>query len=222
MTVDNRIVSKEGLVDVTPDQLTKSYHDLNTTRESIKQLLANGTPDWARFPQDYKAMVKEDFQEQKEISDAIAAQYKLEDQDLFENYQARMVNPISTKDFLNKLRANGVKCYIVQNPINRQQGGLWAIPKGRTDKVRYVCYLQLPAMYEWSMVNVNKHGVADGEAYRGWRTVLMEGIKKEIWTEEQAHEWFGAPSNSTASSVYRRSLYELRNNKRFVPEFTEK
>lgn len=220
MAVDNNWVSKSGLVD-TNDPV-KSFHDVDKTRESIKQLLANGTPNWVKWPEDYRAFVKEEFAAEKEISDTMASQYKLENQDIFENRAARMVNPISTKDFIQKLRGHGVKCYIIQNMKNPQQGGLWAVPPERQDKARYIAFVQIPAMYEWSVINLNRHGVADGEAYRGWRTVLMEGIKKEIWTETQAHEWFGTPAPNETSSVYYKSLWELRNNKKWLPEFTEK
>lgn len=220
MAIDNRWGSKTGLVDV--EAPVKSYHDLATTRESIKTLLAGGTPNWVKWPEDYKAMVKEDFAYHKEISDGLASQYKIENQDIFEERASRMVNPLATKDFLQKLRRNGVKLYIIQNPVNPQQGGLWAVPPNKQSAVRYICYVQIPAMYEWSVVNVNQHGVADGEAYRGWRTVLMEGIKKEIWTEQQAHEWFGAPMPNRTSSVYYKSLWELRNHSKWDQEFTEK
>lgn len=220
MSVDNRWGSKKGLVD-TKDPV-KSYHDVKTTTESIKRLLADGTPDWVRFPKDFINQVKEDFAADKEISDGMASQYKLDNQDLFENRAARMVRPMSTKDFIAKLRSKGVKLFTIQNPQNWQQVGLWCSPPGRSDKTRYICFMQIPAMYEWSVVNVNAHGVADGEAYRGWRTVLMEGIKKQIWTEQQAHEWFGAPSPNDTSSVYYKSLWELRNRKYWEPEFTER
>lgn len=204
------------------DDPYKSFHDISTTKESIKQILAGGTPDWVRWPSDFKQMAIESYQADKETSDALAAQYKLDNQDIFENHIARKVNPISTKDFMFKLRSHGVKCFLVQNPINPQQAGLWAVPPNRQDKARYICFVQLPAQYEWSVINVNAHGVADGEAFRGWRTVLMEGIKKEIWTEQQAHEWFGAPSPNETSSVYYQSLYELRNRKKYDQQFTEK
>lgn len=220
MAIDNRIGTKDGLIDV--DSPMKSHHDMSTTLESIKTLLANGTPNWVKWPEDYRQFVKEEFAAEKEISDKMASEYKLENQHLFENREARMVNPISSKVFVDKLRANGVKCFVIQNPKNRQQAGLWAVPPTRQDKARYICFIQLPAMYEWSVVNLNAHGVADGEAYRGWRTVLMEGIKKEIWTEAQAHEWFGTPAPNTTSSVYYKSLFELRNRKYWKPEFTEK
>jgi hypothetical protein len=218
--VDNNWVSKQGLLD-TEDPI-KSYHDVSTTKETIKELLAGGTPKWFSHPEDYKNMVKEQFAADKEQSDQMAAAYKLENQSLFEDKKARMVNPMSAKDFINKLRENGVKCFVISNPTNRQQAGLWAIPPARKDKARYVCFIQVPAMYEWSVVNVNAHGVADGEAYRGWRTVLMELIKKEILTETEAHAIFGTPNVSARSSVYFKSLWELRNKRTWAPEFTER
>jgi hypothetical protein len=190
-----------------------SVHDLKTTRETIKQLLANGTPDWVRFPQDYKQFVKESFAQEKEISDTMAKAYQIEDQDILANPEGRKVNATPTRDFIKKLRDNGVKCFTIDNGYPPQTVALWAIRPG-TDEAVYVCYLQVPAMYEWSVLKLDRHNVPSGEDFRGWRTVLSQLIIKDILSEELVHQIFGKPVLNKISRVYRRTLYFHRNQKR--------
>lgn len=195
----------------------KSTHDLKTTRETIKQLLAGGTPNWVKWPQDYRAFVKEQFAAQKEVSDRMAKFYQIEDQDILQNAEGRKVNAMATRDFIQKLRANGVKCFTIDNGFPPQTVALWAIKPG-TDYPTYICYLQVPAMYEWSVLKVDSHNVPMGEDFRGWRTVLSQLIIKDILTEARAHEIFGKPVLNKISRVYRRTLWHHRNDKKLEPQ----
>ena len=203
-------------------EIITSHHDVATTSESIKQLLAGGTPNWVKWPEDYRAFVKESFAAEKEISDEMAEQYQIEDQADLTNEVARKVNPMSADEFIAKLRKNGIKCFTVYNGL-KGTVGLWCLPPKQVARARYVCYMQIPAMYEWSVLRVDRHNIPSGEKFRGWRTVLMELIKKEILTEYQAHNIFGHPSNNKTFRRYHRSLWELRNLKRFTEaELAEK
>jgi hypothetical protein len=190
-----------------------SVHDMKTTQETIKKLLANGTPDWVRFPHEYKAFVKESFAQEKEVSDTMAKAYQIEDQDILSNPEGRKVNAISTRDFVQKLRDNQVKCFTVDNGYPPQTVALWAFRPG-TEHAVAICYLQVPAMYEWSVLKLDCHNVPIGEDFRGWRTVLSQLIIKEILTETRAHEIFGKPVLNKISRVYRRTLHQFRNGKR--------
>ena len=192
----------------------KERHDLKTTQATIKSLLADGTPNWIRFPNDYKNFVKESFQQAKEESDAQVSGYKLEHQDILTNAPARKVNAIATRDFIQKLRKAGVKCFSVDNGFPPQTVALWAI-KPNSDKVIYVCYLQVPWQYEWSLLKIDRHGLPIGEDFRGWRTVLAQLILKGIVTEKKAHEVFGRPTDSEVSMIYRETLYYVRNQKAY-------
>ncbi|VVB52663.1 Uncharacterised protein [uncultured archaeon] len=216
--VDNRIQTIPGLgIDKDP---IKAYHDLSTTRTTIKQLLADGTPDWVSHPEDYKEFVKENFAAHKQESDAMAEAYQWHDQHILADL-GRKVNPISTRAFIDKLRKNGVKCFTVDNGW-RGTVALWATPPEKLDAVRYVCYLQIPAMYEWSILNLDRHGIPDGEGYRGWRTVIVQLVEKEIITELQAHRIFGVPAPNENSARYFQSLWEKRNGKKYVDPEDEK
>lgn len=187
----------------------KSQHDLKTTRESIKALLADGTPNWIRFPNDYKNFVRESFQEEKEQSDAQVASYKMEDQHILTNEVARKVNPVGTRDFIGKLRKNGVRCFTIDNGMAGTVG-LWAM-KPNAIEPTYVCFLQIPAMYEWSLLRLDEHGLPAGERFRGWRTVVSQLIVKKILSEKRAHEIFGKPTESINGRRYRETLFNFRN-----------
>jgi hypothetical protein len=213
MSVDNRIRTADHLKEV--DDPFLGHHDLPTTKASIQQILAGGTPNWVRWPEDYRAFVKESFAAEKEISDEMGEQYHIEDQEDLTNELARKVNPMSTDAFVAKLRANGIKCFTVYNGL-KGTIGLWCIPPKQVARARYVCYLQIPAMYEWSVLRLDRHNIPVGEKFRGWRTVLMELIKKEILTEYQAHKIFGLPSGNKTFRRYQRSLWELRNLKKYT------
>jgi hypothetical protein len=186
----------------------KSSHDLKTTRESIKQLLADGTPDWIRFPEDYKAFVKESFQEEKEISDSLVAQYRMDDQELLTDQNPRMINILTTIEFYKRLKNNGVRCFTVDNGMAGTVA-LWAIPKF-TNEAKYIAFLQVPCMYEWSVLRLDRHGLPNGEDYRGWRTVLCQLILKDVLTEEEAHRIYGKPLGAV-SRRYQSTLYNFRN-----------
>lgn len=213
--VDNRIITRPELGgDV--DKPWKPHHDVAATQATIQQMLAGGTPNWVKWPQDYKAYVKEAFAAEKEISDEMAEQYKIEDQEDLTNRKARMVNPMATRDFIAKLRAHGVKCFTVDNGFPKQTVALWCIPPKVRSRARYICYMQVPAMYEWSVLRVDPWGKPIGEDFRGWRTVIVQLIEKEILTEEEAHKIFGPPSHNKIFSRYHRSLWEIRNKRRYT------
>lgn len=212
MSVDNSIRTADHLRNL--ERPWQEHHDLPTTRESIQSILAGGTPDWVKHPEDFKAFARESYLAEKEISDKMAQRYAMEDQEDLTNETARKVNPMSTDDFMRKLRAAGIKCFTVYNGLPGTVG-LWCLPSKQLQKARYICFLQVPAMYEWSVLRLDKRGLPAGEKFRGWRVPVIELIRKEIFTEYQAHKIFGPPSNGSVFSRYRQSLWEIRNLKKF-------
>jgi hypothetical protein len=191
---------------------TKSRHNVKATQATIKELLKHGTPDWVRRPREYIQFAKESFAYDKEQSDSLVAAYKHDDQDILTNFKARYINPINTRVFIEKLRANGIKCFTIfaGQPF---QVGLWVVmPTKQGGRPVYICYMQIPAMVEWSILNLDKHGLPAGEGYRGWRTVVAQLIKKGVLTEKKAHQIFGKPTEGIVSRRYRRSLHAIRNS----------
>jgi len=197
----------------------KERHDVDATHEAIQQMLAGGTPNWVKWPHEYKAYAKECFAAEKEISDNMASAYKWDDQEDLTNEVARKVNRITTRDFLKKLNDNGIKATIFDNGWKGPGGiptvGLFCVPPANSKKLRPVCYMDVPTMWEWSVLLLDGHGIPNGEKSRGWRTVAIQLVEKEIITEAQCHKIFGVPSPNAISARYFRSLWEKRNGKRY-------
>lgn len=187
-----------------------SNHNLKATQETIKTLLRGGTPNWVRWPREYKAMAQEAVLAHKEQSDTMAYRYKMPHQDELLNEVARKVNAWKTRDFISYLRANGIQCFTIDNGYPPQTVALWALKPG-TDYVVPVCYLQVPAMYEWSLLNLDHRGLPNGEAFRGWRTVEVQLIEKGIVSEPEGERLFGKPVDGPVSRRFRESLYLFRN-----------
>jgi len=70
-------------------------------------------------------------------------------------------------------------------------------------------------MYEWSVLKTDRYGKPMGEDFRGWRTVAVQLIEKEILTEAQVNKIFGNASHNKMFRRYHRSLWEIRNRKKF-------
>lgn len=190
-------------------------HDLKTTQETIKKLLAGGTPNWVKWPKDYRAFAQESYLADKEVSEVMTRRYRMEDQEGLLNEVSRKVNPVSTREFVQRLRSAGIKCYTIDNGFPPASVGLWAFKPG-TDHVVPVCYLQVPAMYEWSVLRLDKRGMASGESFRGWRTVEVQLIEKGIVSEARADEIFGRPDDGPVSRRFRKSLHWFRNRRESV------
>lgn len=215
----NTVAPGENVVDLKntrahDGEIMTSHHDISTTEETVKQLLAGGTPDWVRWPKDFKNYAKEAFLREKEISDEMVERYQMEDQEDLTNVKARHVNPMDVDQFMGRLRGAGIKCFTVYNGLPGTVG-LWCIPPKVTGKARYVCYIRTPFMYEWSTLKLDSHNLPAGEL-RGWRTAIVELVKNEIITEWQAHQIFGPPSGGPTFRRYRESLWEIRQGKRYT------
>jgi len=198
-------------------------HDVAATGEAIERMLAGGTPNWVKFPHEYKAMAKESFQAHREDSERMAAQYKWANQDVMTNKVARRVNGISTRDFLEKkLKANGIKAFVMASGWVGAGGiptvALWATPPRRTDKLRFVTSMDVPMMYEWSILKLDQYGIPSGTESIGWRDIVVKLVEKEIITEAQAHKLFGAPPPNAISATYYRTLWEKRHGKPYLDE----
>jgi hypothetical protein len=76
----------------------------------------------------------------------------------------------------------------------------------------YVCGVQAGYMWEYSVLNIDDHGLPTNEKWRGYRTVILRLIQSGHITEEQALKAFGEPSPAGAKR-YLEQLYYWRNRK---------
>lgn len=193
------------------------------TEKAVKELLKHGTPKWFSHPEDYKEMAKEDYARQKENSDRQVAEYKLENQDVFTDEEPRKVNEMSVMKFLQRLREHGLQCCVKQAPNSpRGTAGLWAIRPGYEKLgLQFVTSVQVPAMYEWSVLRVDEHGLAAGEKFIGWRNACVRLVELGIWSEEKVNLIFGRPPLRKHTSVYHQSMWNLRNGRTVAGQVIE-
>lgn len=67
-------------------------------------------------------------------------------------------------------------------------------------------------MPEWSKLRIDARMLPTNEAFRGWRTVLLNCISKRYFTVEQCNEVFGAPIGERSRHWY-RTLFIIRNER---------
>lgn len=188
--------------------------NLTATERAIKNLLKDGTPRWVSHPHEFANFAREEYQREKEQSDFQVRSYRWHDQEMLTDEKARIVNIMHSRDFLRKLRENGVQCATFYCGLP-DTAGLWAVVPGYEQLGHlYICYIQIPYMCEWSVLRLDAHHLPSGEKYRGWRTVLCRLIEEKVLTEEKAHEIFGEPCSGIVSSRYRNSLFFARNSAR--------
>lgn len=193
----------------------------------VSQITRKGVPRWATHPHEFRNYAIECMQQDKEASDKLVADYRLEDQNILTNRKARLVRQMDSRYFIAQLRGAGVNCFTYQTPreITPRQFwntvGLWCeIPSERALghlyrglHHQYICYMDIPTMYEWSILRLDEHNLPMGEESRGWRTVLSQLIIKKVLTETEAHAIFGEPNNGTHTKIYKKTLYEFRNGR---------
>jgi hypothetical protein len=212
---------------ITVDDPIRSNMTPAKAERTAREICRQGTPRWASHPNEFRNWALECYHKDKEQSNAQVSEYRMEEQDTFKDHKARMIRTIGTREFLKKLRDNGVHCFTYQVPPGPNTPremlntvGLWCeIPTERGigheyqgHRHQYICYLDIPTMYEWSVLRTDAHDLPIGEAFRGWRTVLSQLIQRKVLTETQAHTIFGEPYGAT-SRVYRRTLYQFRNGR---------
>jgi len=194
-------------------------HNLHASAQALKELYKGGTPAWIAHPEDFKDYANEDYYAQKEISDHNAKPYKLQDQELFTDYAPRLVHPMHVRTFVEKLRANGVQCFMYQEP---PQPGIpvWlantcalhaVVPSRSRLGHQKICNLRIPKMYEWSTLLTDSHDLQKAHLI-GWRTALCQLIVRRVLTETEAHRIFGEPLGIT-SERYKNTLYQFRNGR---------
>lgn len=126
--------------------------------------------------------------------------------------------PMHSSDFIRKLR-----CVVPRDKIFLTDGnflGDIAIYKisgvrrsdydGPRGDFKYLFYLPIGWMKEFSTYQFDNRAIPVREKERGWRTVLLKLIRGKVLTEDQANWEFGKASG-IGSTVYNRSLYEYRN-----------
>ena len=200
---------------IIPDNKPLSAHiDRKKVEATVADILKDGVPDWVSHPRDYKNWLDEEEQADKERSDELSKEYRIEDQAELTDEDTSLINFLNVNRFLGKLRDNGIACKVYQDPQSPQTCGLYAVRNGYERLgFQFVTSMQVPVMPEWALLREEEHGVPDGEAAIGWRQVLVKLVAKKFASEQKLHEIFGEPSSTKRSERYRRTMHAIRNGR---------
>jgi hypothetical protein len=154
------------------------------------------------------AQNEEELARWKEHNAGIAEEYQFVKPDEYNNVEERKGVIMHSSDFIKKLQGAGVKCWYKAHPHADKmtlmvQKGLLAPEMG--------AWVQLGFMPELSIMNFDEHGIPLAEKMRGWRTVLLQLILKQVIAEDKANAVFGPPKTTPAFHRYNALLQSFRN-----------
>lgn len=75
---------------------------------------------------------------------------------------------------------------------------------------KYVTWVQIPAMIEYSVMRFDERGLPTSEKFRGWRTVLLALIQQGFLDERQCNRVFGE-ARGLAARRWNEILQSFRN-----------
>jgi hypothetical protein len=177
----------------------------------VKEVLKHGTPDWIRFPEDYKRAAQEWDKQVREDLIRECRQYRNQDQDILADVKARRGNPMRASMFMKKLRAAGIKCFSHMSELNDGTASLFCVTPDNV-VAEPVCSIQVPVMWEWTTIRMDpRTQLASGYRDIGWRSAMLGLIKKRVLSEDEAYKIFGRPRVSRVSKVWRKQLHAWKN-----------
>jgi hypothetical protein len=150
---------------------------------------------------------KEELARRKEENDYRAREYQWVKPEEYADRGPRIGKILHSSKLITILRAMGLKCWYRQHP-DPQKLTLLVLERGKRN---VGCWLQAGYQTEYSIMNFDDHGVPLQEAYRGWRTVLMQLALKGLISERKINEVFGH-ARGPASVRYEKFMGSLRTN----------
>jgi hypothetical protein len=146
----------------------------------------------------------------KEENDNIAREYQWLSPEEYKDEKARIGEIMHSSELIKKLTE---ECGLTAQYRSHPQPKRITLLVDSTNGIRgleVACWVQFGYMPEYSIINVDDHGVVLQEAYRGWRTVLLQLLVKKMVTEEVVTRVFG-PAVGPASNRYNQILQGMRN-----------
>lgn len=166
-----------------------------------------------RYDGTHDAQAQESLCEIKEVNAESVKNFKFRDQHILENERERQGQYMTHQQFIKILRAAGVQCWYNQKP-ERGIIGLRALAPGKESLgLQYICGVKLGRTTEYDTFHYDERGLPLNKKTIGWRSVLIQLISRGILTERKAHQIFGAPPITLATSLYWRALWQMRNER---------
>jgi hypothetical protein len=204
----------------TPEQIQKSQGTRLDSRAPWEtyDLQDEMTPELAAAVAEYSThrhddssnQAKEELAKQKEYSNEVAKEYQWCTPEEYKEIQMRFGRIMNHAELITKLRDEcHLKVYYQDHPHPDKLVLLYSDSLGMK-KPEMACWVQNGYMPEYTVMGFDDHGAPLAEKYRGWRTVLLQLILKNILTEELAHKVFG-PALLPCAERYNTILHSHRN-----------
>lgn len=159
---------------------------------------------------------EEELCRQKEINDDLSKQYQWVHPDEYKDEGARIGKIIHSSQLINIFRNQfGLKCWYRDHLQPRKITLM--VQRKESLKPEVACWVQQGFMPEYTIMRFDSHHVPLDEKFRGWRTVVLQLILKDIITEEQVNKYLGQAVGDV-SERYNSLLYEWRNRRLQVIE----
>jgi hypothetical protein len=167
----------------------------------------------SRTHDDSSNQTKEELSRQQELSGEVAKEYQWCTPEEYADIQMRFGRIMHRDELITKLRTEcKLKVFYRDHPHADKLTLVYSDSLGMK-KPEIACWVQNGYMPEYTIMGFDDHGVPLAEKYRGWRTVLLQLILKEILTVELAHKVFGE-ANLPCSERYNAILHGWKNRDR--------
>lgn len=186
--------------------------DRRQVSDFIKEVLKHGTPDWIRWPEDYRHLADEWHQQARENLLEECERYQTQDQQFLSDEKMSRVNMMQAATFMKKLRDNGVKCFSHDSQLRDGSASLSAVTPDGVE-AKSIVSIQVPWMWEWSLLRIDPTtNLPNGFRDIGWRSAVLALIKNGVLSERKAYDIFGRPIGPRGR-IFRRMVHEYRNGK---------
>ena len=200
----NRITPLEQMPDLTPEQIQamqgtrksekapwETYNDQMTER--LDPELEAAIAEFASHdPHGHTdSQTDEELCRVKEENDNLARDYQWLNPGEYEDEKARIGLIMHSSELIKKLTEEcGISARYRPHPQPKRITLLVDTSQG-IKGMEVACWVQFGYMPEYSICNFDDHGVVLQEAYRGWRTVLLQLLVKHMIDEETINRVFG-------------------------------
>jgi hypothetical protein len=200
----NKQVDLQPMPDLTPEQIQA----MQGTRKSAKapwetyseQLIEMLDPELEAAIAEFAShdphghtdsQTQEELCRVKEENDNLAQEYQWLSPDEYEDEKARIGRIMHSSELIKKLTEEcGIRAVYRPHPQPKRITLLVDTTQGIRG-MEVACWVQFGYMPEYSIMNFDDHGVVLQEAYRGWRTVLLQLLIQHMIDEETMNRVFG-------------------------------
>lgn len=188
----------------------KTWNEEMDGDTTIDAALQKQIEEYAKTAHDSSSnQTKEEYARQREMSADVAEEYQFVKPDEYNDAKERIGVIMHASDFLKRLQATGVNCWFARHVQAGKTTLVFVNPLSKVSEVG--CWLMSGNMPELSIMRFDEHGVPLDEAYRGWRTGLLQLILKGVISERKAVEVYGPPKTTKAFHRYNSLLQNYRN-----------